>query len=200
VILLTAPGPGLVVIAVALAVFAIEYEWARRRLAAIRERARSAAFQAAASRAAAFCAFLFVIGTIGLGAVLIVTNVLPLSGAGTGAGAAVAGVTVLVTVAYSMRQLRRAERPARTNVPSRRKRLRSRAGPRRATAGRATDEPAIARLGQRGTSRVRGQASCTQTLRRRKTAAQGVQSTASARAAATEAKGPSYTRPRIPGC
>ena len=39
VILLVAPGPVLLVIAVALAVFAIEYEWARRRLAAVRERA-----------------------------------------------------------------------------------------------------------------------------------------------------------------
>jgi uncharacterized protein (TIGR02611 family) len=108
VILLVAPGPGLVVIAVALAVFAIEYEWARRRLAAVRERARSAARQAAASRAATFCAVLFGVAAIGLGVVLIFTDVLPLSGARTGAGAAVAGVTVLVTVVYSMRELRRA--------------------------------------------------------------------------------------------
>ena len=34
VVLLVAPGPGLVVIALALAVFAIEYQWARRHLAA----------------------------------------------------------------------------------------------------------------------------------------------------------------------
>ena len=110
VILLAAPGPGLVVIAVALAVFAIEYEWARRRLAIVRERARSAARQAAASRAATFCAVLFGVGAIGLGAVLIFTDVLPLSGAGTAAGAAVAGVTVLVTLAYSVWGLRRAEK------------------------------------------------------------------------------------------
>jgi uncharacterized protein (TIGR02611 family) len=110
VILLAAPGPGLLVIAVALAVFAIEYEWARRRLAAVRKRARSAARQTAASRAATFCAVLFGVGAIGLGAVLIFTDVLPLSGAGTGAGAAVAGATVLVTVAYSIWELRRAEK------------------------------------------------------------------------------------------
>ena len=110
VILLAAPGPGLLVIAVALAVFAIEYEWAKRRLAAVRERARSAARQTAASRAATYCAVLFGVAAIGLGTVLIFTDVLPLSGAGTGAGAAVAGVTVLVTVAYSMRELRRAEK------------------------------------------------------------------------------------------
>jgi hypothetical protein len=32
-VLLVAPGPGLLVIALALAVFAIEYRWARRHLA-----------------------------------------------------------------------------------------------------------------------------------------------------------------------
>lgn len=47
-------------------------------------------------------------GAIGLGAVLNYTDVLPLSGAGTGAGAAIAGVTVLVAIASSMRELRRA--------------------------------------------------------------------------------------------
>ena len=50
VVLLVAPGPGLVVIALALAVFAIEYQWARRNLAAVQEKARSAALKAAASR------------------------------------------------------------------------------------------------------------------------------------------------------
>jgi uncharacterized protein (TIGR02611 family) len=110
VVLLVAPGPGLVVIAVALAVFAIEYEWARRRLAIVRDRARSVARQTAASRAATFSAVLFGVGAIGLGAVLIFTDVLPLSGAGTGASAAVAGVTVLVTVAYSVWGVRRAEK------------------------------------------------------------------------------------------
>jgi uncharacterized protein (TIGR02611 family) len=110
VVLLVAPGPGLVVIAVALAVFAIEYEWARRRLADVRARAQSAAMKTAGSRVATASAVLFGIGAIGLGAVLIFTDELPLSGAGTGAGAAVAGLTVLATLAYSVRELRRAER------------------------------------------------------------------------------------------
>jgi uncharacterized protein (TIGR02611 family) len=105
-VLLAAPGPGLVVIAVALAVFAIEYEWARRRLAIVRDRARSVARQSGRD----FCAVLFGVAAIGLGAVLIFTDVLPMSGAGTGAGAAVAGVTVLATVAYSVWGLRRAEK------------------------------------------------------------------------------------------
>jgi hypothetical protein len=110
VILLVAPGPGLVVIALALAVFAVEYEWARRRLAAVRERARSAALQAAASRAATACAVLFGVGAIGLGAVLIFTDLLPLSGAGTGLGAVIAGLTVLATMAYGLRELRHTQK------------------------------------------------------------------------------------------
>lgn len=65
-VLLVAPGPGLVVIALTLAVFAVEYEWARRRLAAVRERALSAAHQVAASRAATACAVLFGVGAVGL--------------------------------------------------------------------------------------------------------------------------------------
>jgi hypothetical protein len=76
----------------------------------VRAQARSAAHKAAASHIATACAVLFGIGAIGLGAVLIFTDELPLSGAGTGAGVAVGGVTVLATVAYSVRELRRAER------------------------------------------------------------------------------------------
>jgi uncharacterized protein (TIGR02611 family) len=110
VVLLVAPGPGLVVIALALAVFAVEYRWARRYLAAVQERARSAAHKAAASRVATASTVLFGVGAIGLGVVLIFTDVLPLSGAGTGVGVAVGGLTVLVTMAYSVRELRQAKK------------------------------------------------------------------------------------------
>jgi len=110
VVLLVAPGPGLVVIALALGVFAIEYQWARRHLATVQARARSAALKAAASRVATASAVLFGVGAIGLGAVLIFTDLLPLSGAGTGVGVAIGGLTVLVTMAYSVRELRRTEK------------------------------------------------------------------------------------------
>ena len=69
-----------VVIALALVVFAIEYEWARRHLVGRTGAARSAADKAAASHVATASAVLFGIGAIGLGAVLIFTDVLPLSG------------------------------------------------------------------------------------------------------------------------
>jgi len=112
VVLLVAPGPGLVVIAVALAVFAIEYQWARRHLGTVQARARSTALKAAASRVATASAVLFGVAAIGLGVVLICTDLLPFSGVGTGVGAAVGGLTVLVTMAYSVRELRRAEQTA----------------------------------------------------------------------------------------
>ena len=109
VVLLAAPGPGLLVIAVALAVFAIEYEWARRRLATVREKAQSAAIKTAGSRLATASAVLFGVGAIGVGVALIFIDELPLSGAGTGAGAVVAGLTVLATAVYGVRELRRAQ-------------------------------------------------------------------------------------------
>ena len=113
-VLLVAPGPGLVVIALALGVFAIEFRWARRHLAAVQERARSAAVKAAASRAATASTIIFGVGAIGLGVVLILTDLLPWSGTGTGAGVAVGGLTVLATLAYGIRESRRTEQSEQT--------------------------------------------------------------------------------------
>jgi len=115
VVLLVAPGPGLVVITLALAVFAIEYRWARRRLAAVQARARSAALKAAASRVGTASAVLFGVAAIGLGAVLACTDLLPFSGVGTGVGAAIGGLTVLATTAYGIRELRRTEQTEGTD-------------------------------------------------------------------------------------
>ncbi len=111
-VLLVAPGPGIVVILLAVAVFAVEYQWARRHLVAARALARSAADKTATSRIATATAVLFGLGSIGLGGVLIFTDLLPLSGVGTGAGVALGGLTVLVTTAYGIWELRRVERAA----------------------------------------------------------------------------------------
>jgi len=110
VVMLVAPGPGILVILLALIVFAADYEWARRHLAVVRARARTTAEKTAASRVATAAAILTGIGAMGLGGVLIFSDVLPLSGAGTGASVAVGGLTVLLTTAYSIWELRRAER------------------------------------------------------------------------------------------
>lgn len=101
VVLLVAPGPGVLVIAAALAVFAIEYKWARRRLIEAKALARSAAEKTATNQAAKISAVLFGLGTIGLGGVLIFADILPFSGIGAGVSVALAGLIVLVTTAYS---------------------------------------------------------------------------------------------------
>lgn len=108
VVLIVAPGPGLLVIVLALAVFAIEYEWARRRLATATELARTAAEKTATNRVAKATAVLFGVGALGLGGVLIFTDVLPFSGLGTGLSIALAGLIVLGTTAYSISELNRA--------------------------------------------------------------------------------------------
>ncbi len=107
VVLLVAPGPGVLVILLALLLVAIEYEWARRRLDAVRARARSAAEKAAANRVAAASTILFGIGAVGLGGVLIFTDFLPLSGLGPGIGVIIGGSAVLITTFYSVREARR---------------------------------------------------------------------------------------------
>lgn len=88
-VLLVAPGPGLLVIALALSVSAVEYRWARRYLTAVQERARSAALKAAASRVSTACTGVFGIGAVGLGAVLACTDLLPFPGTATGVSAAI---------------------------------------------------------------------------------------------------------------
>lgn len=112
VVLLVAPGPGIVVIALALAVFAIEFKWARRRLKQARELAISAAEKTATNQVAKTSAVLFGVGTIGLGSVLIFTDILPFSGISAGVGLALAGLITLATTAYSIRKLKRVQSPA----------------------------------------------------------------------------------------
>src|SRR5215470_17550452 len=117
VVLLVAPGPGVVVIALALAVFAIEYEWARRRLNEARQLARSAAEKTATNQVARASAIVFGAGTIGLGGVLIFTDILPFSGIGTGVCLALAGLITLATTAYSIKDLKRAQAASRAEKP-----------------------------------------------------------------------------------
>ena len=112
VVLLVTPGPGVVVIALALAVFAIEYDWARRRLMQARDLARSAADKTATSQVAKVSAVLFGVGALGLGGVLIFADILPFSGIATGLCVALAGLITLVTTAYSIRNLKRAQSAA----------------------------------------------------------------------------------------
>jgi hypothetical protein len=76
----------------------------------VQARAHSAALKAAASRVATACTVLFGVGALGLGAVLALTDLLPFSGIVSGASVAIAGLTVLATIAYSVRELRRTKK------------------------------------------------------------------------------------------
>ena len=110
VVLLVAPGPGLLVIALALAVFAIEYRWARRHLATVQARARSAALKAAASRVATASAVPFRRWRHWSGRCADIHRPAATVWRGNGCGRRHRGLTVLVTMAYSVRELRRAEK------------------------------------------------------------------------------------------
>ena len=70
------------VILLAVAVFAVGYQWARRHLVAARALARSAADQTATSRIATATAVLFGLGSIGLGGVLSSPTCRPFPGWG----------------------------------------------------------------------------------------------------------------------
>ena len=122
--------------------FSVEYEWARRHLTAVRARARSAADKGAASRVATAAAILFGVGAIGLGGVLIFTDVLPVSGVGSGASVAIGGMTVLLTTAYGVRELRRAEKVDQIERA------------RRARAAEELDGPRMGNRGAGGRSRM----------------------------------------------
>src|SRR5262249_12376968 len=91
--------------------FAAEYEWARRRLDDVRELAQTAAEKTATNQVAKTTVILFGVGAVGLGGVLIFTDILPFSGIGTGLSIALAGLIVLATTVYSIRNGRRARRP-----------------------------------------------------------------------------------------
>ena len=118
VVLLVAPGPGILAILLALTIFALEYDWARRRLVKARELARTAAEKTATNRLAGATAILFGVGALAVAGVLIFSDVLPFSGLGTGLSIAVAGLIVLGTTAYSIRDVSRARAAAEAAEPA----------------------------------------------------------------------------------
>lgn len=106
-VMLVAPGPGFLVIALGLLILSVEYEWARRRLETTKARARTLADKAAANRLSASVTVLFAFGIIGLGGVLALNKTLPGSGLATGVSLAFGGVVVLATIVYSLLQQRK---------------------------------------------------------------------------------------------
>ena len=106
-VMLVAPGPGFLVIALGLVILSVEYEWARRHLDTTKAKARTLADRAAANRLSASVTVLFAFGVIGLGGTLALNKTLPGSGLATGVSVAFGGLVILGTIGYSLFQKRR---------------------------------------------------------------------------------------------
>jgi cation:H+ antiporter len=116
-VLLVAPGPGLIVIALGLLVLGTEYEWARRRARTTMHKAQQAADAAAARPAALAGTTAFALGMIGLGVVLTLVDDLPGSGLAGGLSIVASGLVILGTLVWSVRGQRSrksSEKPAAT--------------------------------------------------------------------------------------
>ena len=107
VVMIVAPGPGFLVIALGLLILSVEYEWARRRLDTVKARARTLADQAAANRLSTSISVLFALGIVGLGGVLALSELLPGAGWATGSSVAFGGLVALATIGYSLWQRRK---------------------------------------------------------------------------------------------
>jgi uncharacterized protein (TIGR02611 family) len=107
VVMLIAPGPGFLVIALGLLILSVEYEWARRHLDRAKSHARTLADKAAANRLSTALSTLFALGIVGLGGVLALTQFLPASGVATGISVAFGGIVALSTILYSVLQRRK---------------------------------------------------------------------------------------------
>jgi hypothetical protein len=109
-VLLVAPGPGLIVIALGLLVLGTEYEWARRHGRTALSRAQQAADLAAARPASLAGTAAFALGLIGLGITLAVVPGLPGSGVGSGISLVVSGLAIAATLLWSVRRRSTANR------------------------------------------------------------------------------------------
>ncbi len=105
-VLLVAPGPGLIVIALGLLVLGTEYERARRHGQRALHMARQAADRAAARPAALAGTATFATSLVGLGIVLALVGGLPGSGLWSGISLVVSGAAILGTLGYSLRTRR----------------------------------------------------------------------------------------------
>ena len=110
VVMLAAPGPGLLVIALAMLVLGTEYDWARRRYEAIRRKAEGVAESAVANRLSLGFSLLAGVAMVATGFALALVEELPGSGLASGISLGVAGVIVLLTLGYAIVRVRAAGR------------------------------------------------------------------------------------------
>ena len=109
VVLLVAPGPGLLVVALGLFVLGTEYDWARRHYDSIRQRAQDVAERAVARRRSLAISTAGAMAMIGAGVVLVVVEELPFSGLGSGLTISAGGLVVLATLVYAALRARQAQ-------------------------------------------------------------------------------------------
>jgi len=109
VVLLVAPGPGLLVVALGLFVLGTEYDWARRRYDLIRQRAQDLAERAVARRSSLAMSTAGGLAMVAAGVVLILVEELPFSGFGSGLTLSGGGVIVLATLLYAGLRARQAQ-------------------------------------------------------------------------------------------
>jgi Putative transmembrane protein (PGPGW) len=109
-VMLVAPGPGFLVLALGLFVLGIEYEWARRRLEYVRQRVADLAEAAVSNPISTAGSILGGVGLVVGGVVVGVVEGLPLSGWWTGGSLIAGGLIALTTIAVSLEQARRSRR------------------------------------------------------------------------------------------
>ena len=114
VVLLVAPGPGLLVVALALFVLGTESDWARRRYDRIRQRAQDLAERAVARRSSLAMSTGGGVAMIGAGVLLVLVEELPFSGLGSGLTLSGGGVIVLATLLYAALRARQAQASSRS--------------------------------------------------------------------------------------
>lgn len=115
--LLALPGPGVLVIALGFLILSYEYEWARRRFEAARQKAADLADQAVAKPWSTALSILASVGLVAAGILWGVVPSLPFSSWWTGGSLIFGGLAALVTIVVSLRQARRGHRQQAVDAP-----------------------------------------------------------------------------------
>src|SRR5215217_6791830 len=109
-VMLVAPGPGFLVLALGLFVLGLEYEWARRRLEYVRQRVADLSDAAVSNPLSTAGSILGGVALVAAGVVVGVAEGLPASGWWTGGSLVAGGLIALATIGVSLEQARRSRR------------------------------------------------------------------------------------------
>jgi uncharacterized protein (TIGR02611 family) len=110
-IMLVAPGPGFLVLALGLFLLGLEYEWARRRLGYVQQKVADIAELAVARPWSTVGSVLAALGLIAAGVAVGVVEDLPASGWWTGGSLIAGGLLALGTILVSLHQARTVRHP-----------------------------------------------------------------------------------------